>query len=270
MPQRLIGTEELASRLDTGVHLIDARPASAFSMGHLAGAVHLDLFGVSLIDTRPAPLAAFEWIVRHLFELRGVESERPVVVYEEDSGMRAARVLWFLELFGHPDARLLDGGVKRWRAEGRPLVTDAVEPEVTILRVERHPECLATVDEVVGAVGRSDAIIVDTRSPEEYVGSLVRAARGGAIPGAVHVEWSRNLAADGRYLAGGKLRTLYERAGVTPDREVITYCHGGYRSAQSYVALKLAGYPRVKSYLGSWNEWGNRSDLPIVVPDRRY
>ena len=108
--------------------------------------------------------------------------------------------------------------------------------------------------------------IVDVRARAEYTGELVRAARGGAIPGAVHIEWTRNLAADGRYRPVGELRAMYAQAGITPEREVITYCQGGYRAAQSYIALTAAGYPRVRNYVGSWNEWGNRLDLPIVTP----
>ncbi len=263
----LIDPDELTRRMRAhAVVLIDARPASAFAAGHIPGAVHLDVFGMSLVDTTPAPLKAYEWMVRHLLELRGVTRERGVAVYEDDSGMRAARVLWFLELFGHPDAHMLDGGIRRWRAEGGPLVRDAAEPKAATLAVERHPERLATVDDVVNALGRDDVTIVDTRSRAEFTGELVRAARGGAIPGAVHLEWTRNLAPDGRYRPAGELQAMYAQVGVTPDREVITYCQGGYRAAQSYVALTLAGFPRVRSYLGSWAEWGNRADLPIVTP----
>ena len=264
MQALLIDTAELTAKLRRAL-VIDARPASAFAAGHLPGAVHLDVFGMSLVDTRPAPLAAYEWMVRHLLELRGATRERPIVVYEEDSGMRAARIVWFLQFFGHPDARMLDGGVRRWRGEGGPLMRDAVEPEAATLVVERHPERLATVEDVVAALERRDTVIVDTRSRAEHTGELVRAARGGAIPGSVHLEWTRNLAADGRYRPAGELRAMYAQAGITPEREVITYCQGGYRAAQSYVALTLAGYPRVRSYLGSWAEWGNRVDLPVVT-----
>ncbi|MBI3768505.1 MAG: sulfurtransferase [Deltaproteobacteria bacterium] len=267
MHDLLIDPAELTRRMRTrSVVVIDARPASAFAAAHLPGAVHLDVFGMSLIDTRPAPLAAFEWMVQHLFELRGVTREQAVVVYEEDSGMRAARIVWLLELFGHSDACLLDGGIRRWRAEGGPLTRDAEEPATTTLVVDRHRERLATVEDVVAALDRSDVTIVDTRSRAEYTGELVRAARGGAIPGAVHLEWTRNLAPDGRYRPVAELRAMYAQAGITPEREVITYCQGGYRAAQSYIALVLAGFPRVRSYLGSWGEWGNRLDLPIVAP----
>ena len=97
-------------------------------------------------------------------------------------------------------------------------------------------------------------------------GTQVRAARGGAIPGAVHLEWTNNLGPDGAFKPAGELKEMYERAGVTPDREVVTYCQGGYRAAHSYLALRLIGYPRVRNYIGSWKEWGDRTDLPIEHP----
>ncbi len=179
--------------------------------------------------------------------------------------MRAARIVWLLQLLGHPAAAMLDGGVRRWRAEAGSLMREAEEPRPATFVVERHPERLATVDDVLAALGRDDVTIVDTRSRAEHTGELVRAARGGAIPGSVHLEWTRNLAPDGRYRPAGELRAMYAQAGVTPEREVITYCQGGYRAAQSYIALTVAGYPRVRSYLGSWGEWGSRPDLPIVT-----
>jgi thiosulfate/3-mercaptopyruvate sulfurtransferase len=265
----LIAPDALAAAIATdSVTVLDARPASAFAAGHVPGAVSLDVFGMSLVDTRSGPLRAYEWMMQHLFELRGVRNDRPVVAYEDDSGMRAARLVWLLAYLGHPDARLLDGGLARWRAEGKATTRDASEPAPSTLAVEYHPERLATVDDVLAALERPEIAIVDTRSDGEFRGTVVRAARGGAVPGAVHVEWTRNLAADGRYRSPSELRAIYAAAGVTPDREVITYCQGGYRAAQTYIALVTAGYPRVRSYLGSWNEWGNRLDLPIVVPSR--
>ena len=115
-----------------------------------------------------------------------------------------------------------------------------------------------------GAIGRGDAVILDTRTDGEHSGTTVRAARGGAVPGAVHIEWTRNLGTDGAFKPASELRAMYEAAGVTPDREVFTYCQGGYRASHAYLTLRLLGYPRVRNYVGSWKEWGDRLDLPIV------
>src|SRR6266478_2541605 len=116
----LIAPEQLATELEREAPplLLDLRPAEAFAQGHLRGAIHLDLWGLSLIDTSEAPLRAFMWMIGHLFSLRGVTPDRPVVVYEQDSGIRAARAFWFLEYLGHPSVRLLDGGTRAWRAAG--------------------------------------------------------------------------------------------------------------------------------------------------------
>ena len=280
-PELLVAPEELAARLGPAADgpagggsgpaeprpvLVDLRPAEAYAAGHIPGAAHLDLFGISLVDTDPAPLDAFLWIVAHLLAARGVDASRPVVVYDERSGIRAARAFWFLELFGHPDARLLDGGFGAWERAGRPVTREAAPPVPGRWTPGRETACLATWRDVRDRLGRGDAAILDTRSDGEHRGANVRARRGGAIPGAVHVEWTRNLGADGAFKPAAELRAMYAAAGVTPDREVVSYCQGGYRAAHSYLALRLLGYPRVRNYLGSWKEWGDREDLPIETP----
>ncbi|MCY4601261.1 MAG: sulfurtransferase [Acidobacteria bacterium] len=269
-PELLIDPAELAGRLDVAgapaTVVIDLRPAEAFAAGHIPGAAHLDLFGVSLIDTDPAPLDAFLWIIAHLLAARGVEAEHPVVVYDEQSGIRAARAFWFLELFGHPDARLLDGGFGAWERSGHPVSGAAARPAPGQWTPGRDAERLATWRDVRERLGRADAAVLDTRSDGEYCGATVRAKRGGAIPGAVHIEWTRNLGADGAFKPADELRAMYAAGGITPDREVLTYCQGGYRAAHGYLALRLLGFPRVRNYLGSWKEWGDREDLPIETP----
>jgi thiosulfate/3-mercaptopyruvate sulfurtransferase len=267
----LITPAELSAVLERGERLpvlLDLRPAEAFAAGHLPGAVHLDLFGVSLVDTDPAPLEAFLWMIQHLLASRGTASDRPVVVYDEQSGIRAARAFWFLECFGHPDVRVLDGGFNVWVRAGFPATTASRPAQASTWHGVRHTDRLATWRDVYERLGKPEHVILDTRTDGEYYGETVRARRGGAIPGAVHIEWTRNLAPDGTFKPEADLRRLYEEAGVTPDREVVSYCQGGYRAAHSYLALRLLGYPRVRSYLGSWKEWGDRQDLPIERPRR--
>lgn len=267
----LITPEELDRQLrsERPPLLLDLRPAEEFAAGHLAGSVHLDLWGVSLIDTSEAPLRAFMWMIGHLFALRGVTPDRPVVVYESSSGMRAARAYWLLEYLGHPNVRVLDGGVPAWTQAGFGLTTEAARPVPSNWHGEPQPHLLATAAEVNARLGKlSQTAIVDTRSDGEYYGEQVRAKRGGAIPGAVHLEWTNNLRPDGTYKSPEELKAMYEALGVTPDREVVTYCQGGYRAAHTYLALRLAGFPRVRNFTGSWKEWGDREDLPVEKPRR--
>ena len=250
--------------------LIDVRPAEEFARGHIPGAVHLDLWGVSLIDTSEAPLKAFMWMIGHQFGLRGVSQNRPVVVYEQDSGIRAARAYWFLDYLGHPNAAILDGGFAAWVKAGRPVTTDTVAPKPTDWVGEPDASKLATWRQVRDHLGDPSTAILDTRSEAEYFGENVRAKRGGSIPGAVNLEWKQNLTPDGHFKSPDELKAMYAAAGVTPDREVITYCQGGYRAAHAYVALQLAGFDRVRNYTGSWKEWGDREDLPLERRSRPH
>jgi thiosulfate/3-mercaptopyruvate sulfurtransferase len=266
----LITPKELAAAID-GANpplVLDLRPAEQFAERHIRTAVHLDLWGLSLIDTSDAPLRAFMWIIAHLFALRGVTQERSVVVYEEDSGMRAARAFWFLEYLGHPEARLLDGGVRAWTAAGLPLTTDVQAPTQSTWHGAPNPDRLATWRDVQSRIGGPSTSILDTRSDAEYFGEAVRAKRGGAIPGAVNLEWKQNLRDDGTFKSAEELAAMYTSIGLAPDREVVTYCQGGYRAAHSYLALRLCGYSRVRNYTGSWKEWGDREDLPLELPRR--
>ena len=267
-PDLVIAPRQLAALIarDPAPLLIDLRPPEAYTAGHVPGAIHLDLWGVSLTDTDPAPLKAFMWMIEHVLAIHGVRASTPIVVYDEQSGVRAARAFWFLEYFGHSAVRVLDGGWNAWTREGLPVTRDALPAAASDWTGTREARALATWRDVLDATTRKDAVILDARSEGEHRGTTVRARRGGAIPGAVNVEWTRNLTPQGDFKPAAELRKVYEDAGVTPDREVITYCQGGYRAAHSYLALRLLGYPRVRNYVGSWKEWGDREDLPIVTP----
>jgi thiosulfate/3-mercaptopyruvate sulfurtransferase len=269
-PEILVTPAELSREMAAApdrLLLLDVRPAHQFAAGHLPHAVHLDLFGLSLTDSDPAPLKAFLWVIEHLLASRGVSADRRVVAYEDTSGILAARAFWFLEFFGHPSVRVLDGGTRAWQAAGFALTAEADAPKATEWTGTRRTELLATWKDVSDRLGRADTAILDTRTDGEYCGTTVRAARGGVIPGAVHLEWTRNLGPDGAFKPAAELRAMYEKAGITADREVVPYCQGGYRAAHAYLALRLLGYPRLRNYLGSWREWGDRLDLPIEHPD---
>jgi len=266
----LITAAQLQKRLGSAdLCIIDTRPAEDYARGHLPGATHFDLFGLSLVDTGEAPLKAFMFMIHHVLELRGVSEAKEVVFYEDNSGMRSARGVWFLEYFGHPNVKMLDGGMQAWRVAGAPVTTDGTVPKAASFKITERREVLATADDVLRALERTDTAILDTRSDSEHFGTLVRAARGGAIPRSIHVEWTDNLAADGKFKSNEELKAMYDRAGITPDKEVYSYCQGGYRAAHGYIALRLLGYPKVRNYIGSWKEWGDRTDLPLEIPQKR-
>ena len=267
-PDLLWSPAELAPRLsDPNLRIIDVRPVHTLVQeGWIPGAAHFDLFGLSLNNTAPEPLRAFIWAIEHVLELRGVNLDTPVVFYEDIAGMRAARGFWFLEYLGHNDVHVLDGGFNAWKAAGLPISHEMPAPKVTTFRTRPRPELHWSADELYTHLRDPDLALIDTRTDDEYIGKSVRAARGGTIPGAVHLEWTNNLDAHGAFKAGYELRAMYEAKGITADKTCASFCQGGYRSSHTLLALRLLGYPRLRNFIGSWKEWGDRLDLPIEQP----
>ena len=169
--QLLVTAGQLAKEVEARQPLLilDLRPPEAYTAGHVPGAIHIDLWGVSLIDTDPAPLKAFMWMIEHVLAVHGVTAETPVVVYDEQSGVRAARAFWFLEYFGHPSVRLLDGGFGAWTSAGLPVTRESAPPPKSEWTGSREERTIATWREVRDAIGSSDAVILDARTDGEYL-----------------------------------------------------------------------------------------------------
>ena len=266
--RRLLWTPEdlVSSRQDPRLKLIDVRTGEHFALGHIPGAHHFGLYGLNTYDTDDAPLRSFVRMWAFLLGRCGVSARDRVVLYEDDSGMTAARGFWFLEYLGHKDVHILDGGLRAWRESGFEVTRETETPTPVVYEYVEERQRLATYHDVLAAVDDSTKLIWDTREDGEWFGTDRRAKRGGTIPGSIHLEWTALRSDDGRFLTRGPLEALLASRGITKDRDVHAFCNTGYRSAHAYVALRLLDYPRVRNYVGSWQEWGNREELPIVTP----
>ena len=223
-PELLISPDELHERLgDESLCIVDVRPTHEYAENHIPGAIHLDLYGISLNDTRQEPFEAFMWMFSYLMHSRGIGTENTVVFYESNSGMRAARGFWIAEYHGHKDVHVLDGGLSAWVDAGHPVTTKCPVPSSATFDSNPIPNLNIGFEEILASLGNSDFIPMDTRSEDEYYARIVRAARGGAIPGAVHIEYVDNLDEAGAFKPAAELREMCELAGITHEKTVVCY-----------------------------------------------
>ena len=255
----------LAEKMDeSGVVVIDTRPAELYSNGHIPGAKHFDPYFVNTDDTDDAPLKAFTRMWAEMLGWRGVRATDTIVFYGEFTDMCAARGFWFAEYLGHDDAHVLDGGIRSWIEAGLSTVTKGVVPKPEKFLYNAVREKVATYIDVLEAIDNPDYVIIDTRSKQEFLGVDKRARRGGAIPSAKHRDWEDLFDhRSGCMKSADELQLLFESLDIDPQKEVIVYCNTGYRSAHAYLALRLLNYSTIRNYVGSWQEWGNRETLPI-------
>lgn len=246
----LVSAEWLADRIrEPTLKVVDVRLPEGYAHGHIPGAINLPLPVLQVFhDGTPEMLAGQTEFETRLGE-RGIRETDTIVLYDEMWGMPAARVLWSLERYGHQDAYILDGGLDRWKAEGRPLTTNSPPSTPATYRARPANDCEASHDWLRNHVNDPDIVVVDTRTPNEY--------RQGHVPGAINWDWMNAIPdhSASTLRPDDELRAELESLGVTPDKEIVVYCRSGTRSAHTYFTLRHLGFPGVRNYDGSWLAW---------------
>jgi len=275
-PETLVETDWVAQHLtDKNIRLLEVDvDTSAYDSGHIPGAIAWNWKR----DTqqpikRDIPdQAAFE----ELASKSGITNDTTVIVYGDNNNWFATFAFWLLKLYGHKDARVMNGGRKKWVDEGRALTNDVPTPTRAVYKaLAPDPNIRALRDYVQASLGNAKRGLVDVRSPKEYSGELLApenlpqegAQRGGHIAGAANIPWAQAVAENGAFKSAADLKTLYGGKGITPNKEVIAYCRIGERSSHTWFVLKyLLGYDKVRNYDGSWTEWGSLIGAPIEKP----
>jgi len=271
-PEVLVDTDWVAAHLnDPQVRLLESNEdVLLYETGHIPGALKLDWVG-DLNDPIVRDYldkAHFEQLLSRL----GISNDTTVVFYGDKNNWWATYALWVFKLFGHKDARILNGGRKKWIDEGREIVKDvpSVAPGHYHAQERNDSEIRAFRNQVLESLGK--VALVDVRSPDEYTGRKLHmpeypqegALRGGHIPTAQSIPWAQAANEDGTFKSREQLDQLYGGKGITPDRDVIAYCRIGERSSHTWFVLKyLLGFDNVRNYDGSWTEWGNSVGVPI-------
>ena len=262
---------------DPGIVLVEVdEDTSAYDKGHIRNAIKID-WKKDLQDPVRRDFVdrvGFE----KLLSARGISNDNTVVLYGGNNNWFAAYAYWYFKLYGHQNVKLLDGGRKKWELESRELTTDVPQrPATSYQASEQDPALRAKRDEVLDAIGKRN--LVDVRSPDEFTGRLLapahlpqeQAQRGGHIPTARNVPWSKAANEDGTFRSDADLRTLYaDEAGLDFGKDTIAYCRIGERSAHTWFVLhELLEQPNVKNYDGSWTEYGSLVGVPIELGDAR-
>ena len=250
---------------------VDYDPTANYNLGHIPGAGLVD-WRKDINDPVARDIVSKEGLERLLGRL-GISNEKLLVLYGDFNNWFAAFAFWVFKYYGVEKVVLLNGGRKKWIEQDLPVTKDGPAFAPATFKAKAADESLRVyLDYVRAAIAHGDKVLVDVRGPKEFTGEILappeypteHAQRGGHIPGAKNIPWAQAVNEDGTFKTADELRTLYEPKGVTPDREIITYCRIGERSSHTWFVLKyLLGYPDVKNYDGSWTEWGNLVRTPI-------
>jgi thiosulfate/3-mercaptopyruvate sulfurtransferase len=266
-PEMLLEAGELVRPAATRqLRILDTRPREKYAAGHIPGAVWVDQATWSkAFAVAPDALA---WSKR--LGILGIDTSTSVVIYDDNSAKDAARVWWILRYWGLRDVRLLNGGWKAWQDSGKTVTEDV--PRVPAAQPRLVPQAgrLATKGQLLEELKRKEWQIIDARSEGEFCGTEKTAQRNGAIPGAIHQEWSDVIdRKTQRFKNPSQLAALLRANHIDPDRPTVTYCQSGGRASVAAFALELMGVKEVRNYYRSWAEWGNAEDTPVVQPQKK-
>ncbi len=250
-----------------GVRVVDVRPAAEFAAGHVPGSVHLD---PALLNRAAPPangLLPDRATAERIVAEAGIGRAGRTVVLDAGGATTAARAVWVLHAWGLADIGWLDGGLRAWGAAGGELERGDAVPAgavdgLALPADEPDARTLASADELHGELGDARLRVLDVRGAAEYAGTDVRSAEGGRVPGAIHLEWTRQLDPEGRALSPERLREQLAELDVRPEHRVVVYCQTHQRSAVTWLLMRSAGFPDVRGLDGAWSVWGNRPELP--------
>ena len=271
-PEVLVSADWVAENaVNPGVRIVEVDvDTKAYEEGHIPGAAGW-AWNTQLCDTVQRdiiPPRVFE----ELMAGSGIGNDTTVILYGDNNNWFAAWALWQLKVYGHGDVRLMNGGRKKWVAEGRDLTIDAPTFSAAPYTVSGGDSSIrAFLADVQKSVADGGHEMVDVRSPDEFSGKILSppglpetCQRGGHIPGASNIPWAKACNDDGTFKSRDELDALYSAAGITGTKPVIAYCRIGERSSHSWFVLNyLMGLNNVTNYDGSWTEWGNLVGAPI-------
>jgi len=261
----LVDTAWLAAHLnDPGIRIVDMR-MRGFEAGHIPRAVLLDNNAIRVPDRPPMFLPTAAEFVKLMTNL-GIKHSTRVIAYDDRGGIYAARLWMLLNAFGHSNVALLDGGWVKWTKEHRPALTHLVEfVDYEPFRGRLNSRWIATARDVVAAIDKRGVKIIDARTPAEIAGTDLRGIkRGGAIPSSIPVYWEDTFDPETKvFKSNAEIEKLYRDRGIDPNDDVIAYCQVGMRASHDLFTLALIGHTKGRVYYGSWEEWGNRDDLPV-------
>lgn len=265
-PELLMEATSLAGKLgDSKLRLLDARSRANYRTGHIPGAVWVDVEAwAKAFASGPK---ADDWAAR--IGQVGVDRDLEVVVYGDGLSPDAARVWWILRYWGFPDVRLLNGGWKAWTAARGPVSTEVPTVAATQPQLHAEPNRLATKDQILQSLRDGHPQIVDARSRNEFCGIAGAAKRKGAIPGAVHLEWSEVVDPKTQRLkSAAEIRQIFQTKHIDLNQPIVTHCQSGGRASVMAFALELMGAKEARNYYRSWAEWGNADETPVIQPEK--